>query len=252
MTELKNDPLMEAPEPVFRVWRARRTVEVEAVHLFAGLARSLKELWGPKDEVSKLAQLASEEEREHVGYCTKIIDYAEVAGYPVHVASENPVTDWSPYLELGPKQLSPIDKTLYACVAVSCITETLSTALLIEMLRKASPGIIRHTIHNVLTDEVKHSRIGWAELARQSKIKKVNWISFYLDQMIKSAIQSDIGPILTSEEANLDLSSWGILRPQEAEKIISNTLRNVIMPGLAKYGIAVSSNAHLPIQSNAQ
>ena len=140
-------------------------------------------------------------------------------------------------MALGPGHLNREQKLLYACVALSCVTETLSTALLVEMQERAAPGMIKATVHEILTDEINHSRIGWAELSRHTRSRDLSWISALLPGMLGEAMQTDVQPMLSADEGELDLSEWGILTPKHAQKIVKEAIQVVIIPGLEQNGI---------------
>lgn len=227
-----NSDLEDAPEIVFRMWRVRERVEWEAADQFARLAHDLRALHGPKDDIARMAEEAAADERTHAALCRAILDRS---GAPLDAAA--PVTGTL----LGPPALDSSERALYACVALSCITETLSTALLADMQKKASPGIIHRTVHEILEDEVSHSRLGWAQLARAADRGNVSWLSRHVPSMLREAIASDVGPMLRASEAGIDFSCWGILPPHRAKEIVSRTVKEVILPGLERFGIATTT-----------
>ena len=231
------DNLTTAPDPVFRVWNNRLKTELEAAHLFSQMARDLTLLRGANDEIAKMSQAASDDEKRHAGLCQEILRFNRAPLEPL-----NPVY----HSQLGP--LTKIqDRLLYACVAVGCVTETLSTALLIEMRKRAAPGIIRRTIEEILVDEIDHSRIGWAELARASRTENISWLSQFIPAMINEALQADVRPIVSQSQN--DFSQWGILPATDAKEIMAQTIHEVIAPGLKEYGIHFSFPARTSISS---
>lgn len=224
----------DAPEAVFRIWGVRERVEWEAADQFARLARALREQYGAGDRVAAMAEAAAGDERRHAALCRAILDRSPAALEP-YVPG--------PALPLGPISLRPAASALYATVALSCVTETLSAALLVEMHDKARPGIIRRTVHEILEDEVSHSRLGWAALARAASARDVSWLSRYVPGMLRDAIAGDVGPLVRASETGLDLSAWGILPPRRAREVVSRAVSDVILPGLARFGIPVDEAA---------
>ncbi len=222
--------LKNAPDSVFRVWRNRLRIEYEAAALFAQLGKELALHHGEHDEVVKLCYRAEEEELNHAKMCTEIIKYS----------GESPEFNYAPTeIHLGPKNLTSPQKILYTSLALSCVTETLSTALLTEMSKLAEPGLIKETVHQILKDEVKHSRIGWAELNRSYQNQNLSWVQPHIPFMLRAALQSDIEPMLSRQEAKEDLSPWGILKPRDAALIMESTITHVIGPGLTIYGLKI-------------
>jgi len=218
------------PDAVIRVWQYRERVEWEAADVFSRLARSIGFLRGEDDTVSKLAKIAASDELRHASLCRAIL---QEGGMPIEVSPRHFEAS------LGPRHLNESDRLLYGCVALGCVTESLSTALLIEMRRKAGPKIIQETIHEILEDEILHSRIGWAELARAAEERDVSWLSEYIPGMIVDAIATDVAPNLSSEDGGTDMSAWGILHAREATRIMRETFEGVIMPGLDRFGVKV-------------
>ena len=221
--------LGDAPDAVFRVWRNRLNIEYEAAALFRKLAEDLSQLHGEDDPVVKLCKDAEREELEHAEMCIEILNYS---------GSETQFSDPKKDVLIGPDEMSLNQQILYASLAMGCVTETLSTALLTEMLNRAEKGLVRDTIHRILKDEVKHSRIGWAELNRQNQNQDLSWIQPYIPLMIREALATDIEPMLSQEEGRLELSKWGILSPEDSKQIMNMTIEQVIRPGLRQFNLA--------------
>lgn len=228
-----NDGLASAPDIVFRIWRNRQRIEHEAASIFASLSNDLSVIRGKKDAITIMAQKASEDELRHAEYCQQIV---------VHSSKPMDSIGESPKIMLGPGINNLQKRVIYTCVAASCITETLSTALLVDMHKKAAPGMLREIIHHILIDEIDHSRIGWAELARSSHSHDLSWLSPHIPQMIRDAFVSDINPMLNQDENQVDLSNWGILSPARSTYLMTQTIKQIILPGLAQYGIQITQS----------
>jgi hypothetical protein len=226
-----SDPLRSAPDLVFRVWRDRERVELEAAGIFDRLARDLTRLRGPSDPVAALARTASSDELRHATFCQEILRFGPLSYRKPAKAPES--------MALGPPNLSLANRVLYTAVAVCCITETLSTALLLAMHKRAAVGTIRQTVHRILEDEVSHSQVGWAELSRAAGERDIGWVSDYVPAMIQAALIGESGPTLTRGEAESDFSRWGILPPSEARALMNETIHGVILPGLGQYGVEI-------------
>ena len=222
--------LETVPNEVAFTWNYRLRIELEAADQFARLARRLAEI-GADDKIVGLAQKASEDENRHGTLCRKIIS-----------ASRTTVRPITPQLgvALGPASLSLRAQTLYACVAISCITETLSTALLVEMQNCAEPTLIRHTVHSILEDEIQHSRIGWAHLASEANRADTSWLADHLPGMLRDAIASDAPALPAPRSDAPDLSRYGILPREKATAIMLQTVTKVILPGLRRFRISTT------------
>ncbi len=217
-----------APDAVYRIWRARDRVELEAADCFSRLATDIRALRGPDDAVAQMAAQAAEDEKRHSALCRLILS-----------TSSSPIDSLAPELGvmMGPPSLVLADRILYTAVAIGCVTETLSTALLIEMRKVAGPSLIRGTVHEILEDEISHSRLGWAELALAARTSDVSWLSAFVPGMIRDAIRSDIKPMVILGKPESDLSRWGILPIGQAQTLMHEAIEDVILPGLMAFGV---------------
>lgn len=222
------------PEAAFRIWHFRERIEIEAAFVFGKLAEHLSGIWGAEDHVATLALEAQQDELRHQQLCRAILNLSE---QPYALPSLPPAP-----IVLGPKHLNPRQRGLYAAVAMGCVTESLSTALLLQMHKRACDGIFKDTVHAILKDEVNHARIGWAELARAQRYENIDWLSKYIPAMIHAAIADDIVPMVQNHGDERDLSAYGILLREEAKAIMNDTIQNVIAPGLKLYGITFESS----------
>lgn len=225
--------LLQAPDAVFRIWRNRERIEYEAASVFQQLGQKLLVLYGQEDPISKLSFKAYEDEIRHANRCIEILSHSPV---PLKAVNKNIV------VSLGPKEWSVADQVLYASVAMGCITESLSAALLTNMHKKAGPGLIKEVVHEILVDEVSHGRIGWAELSRVAEGRDISWLSQHLPAMFSEAIASDVSPMLGLEKEDQDYSQWGILKPSFAKDIMIETMETVILPGLQHFGVNTESS----------
>ncbi len=98
-------------------------------------------------------------------------------------------------------------------------------------------GLVRNTVHEILEDEISHSRIGWAELARFANESEVNWLSRYIPLMLSDAMGSESEPLLNVSKAHEDLSAFGILSPVGARGLMIEAVNEIILPGLRQYGV---------------
>ena len=213
------------PQYVFRIWNHRHRIEIEAAHLFHHLGEEMGKVWGLQDPIVQLCFQSANDELRHAERCQQILDLSSKP-----IKKEIPDT----HLVLGPQHHEIHDRVLYACVAMGCVTETLSTALLLRMRQCAQHSLIKEIIHEILEDEINHSRIGWAEIARYSQTKDPSWLSPSIEKMIQAALQTDIEPMINPQN-QIDLSPWGILTAKESREITSETIKSVIIPGLRNY-----------------
>ena len=224
---------------VAAIWWHREAIEHEAAALFEQLAALLRQTGAPAELIAMATQ-AADDEREHAVLCRAIIAQTGV---------ELPPRRAEPPPPLGPTALSPRERALYAAVAISCVTETLSAALLLAIRERAEPALIKETVQRILKDEVAHSRLGWALLAHEAEHggqASLGWLAAHLPEMVAEAIAADVDPMseagLSAGDADeaaprLDLSAYGILRRERVAEVVSEAVATVIMPGLERFGI---------------
>lgn len=226
-------PERRARDAAARVWRYRERIELEAADQFARLAAELSAT-GASPAVIELARAAAADERHHATLCRRLVDRFAPALAPLP-----PVLGQ----RLGPAHLSRRGAALYGTVAMSCITETLSAALLLHMREVASHGPVAATVQRILKDEIGHSRLGWAHLAHEAERGDVSWLSPHIPAMLREALAADLEPMTTEGR---DLSAYGILPAARVHAIVRQAVAEVIAPGLARHGVA----AQLPMMAS--
>lgn len=206
-----------------RVWRHRETVELEASAAFARLARELAAV-GAAPVVVAMAAEAAGDERDHAVRCRAIVDRLGPELSPVAPRAG---------VELGPRTLPPRRRALYAAVAMSCVTETISAALLVEMRACATDPVVAETVQHILRDEVRHSRLGWAHLAAEAAAGDVSWLAPHIAPMLRAAVSDDVA--VTS--AATGAPEFGVLPAAKVRAIVTTAVSEIIAPGLRAHGI---------------
>jgi hypothetical protein len=225
---------------VAAVWRQRERTEREACLLFASLAADLEATGEDRSLVAMARQAARDEER-HAARCRELV--ARFAG------SEAPPLP-ARRLRVEAGGLTRGQRALFAGVALSCVTETLSTALLLELREAAIDAAVKGTVREILKDEVDHARVGWAQLAAAARRGSVAWLAPHVAEMLRWAIPSSGTPSGTPSGASLpavpgggtgegpDLSGYGVLPRAKVREVVRNVWRDVLAPGLARFGVA--------------
>lgn len=216
---------MDPLHAVAAMWRHRERVEYEAAALFAALADQLDDARLP--QLAARARTAADDERRHALRCRAIVaacnpDLGPLPPRAISVASA-----------AGPEP-DPARRALYTSVAMGCVTETLSCALLVAMRDDADFGPTRAAVDEIVKDEIEHSRIGWAHLATAvARGDDVAWLAPHVAAMRAAALTHEIEEVPTME----DLSGYGILPRARVTTIVAATWRDVIVPGFAHHGI---------------
>lgn len=210
---------------VARAWLVRERVEREAAALFARLAERLRGA-GAAAAIVALAEQATADELDHAGRCRRIVEARDAGLAPLPPG---------PPLRLGPAELGARERMIYEAVAVSCVTETLSVALLGGMREGVTDPLVAETVSAILQDEIAHARIGWAVLAAEARRGSLVWLAPHVPGMIRAALEHD--EPAARAPANADLSAWGVLTRPRVDAIVRETVDQVILPGLRSFGI---------------
>lgn len=226
------------PRAVISTWNYRHRIELEAADQFLRLSLQMYRQ-GVPEKITRLAHQAAADELQHAILCEKIL--TEFGSTLRHELPERGII-------LGPQDLSPERRALYASISLGAITETLSTALLIEMRLRAKHPIVHETVHSILEDEIRHSRVGWAHLSWERKIRDVTWLSEHIPRMLQEAMVSDL-PSMIDPKPTEELTDWGILPRAHAKAIMLRSAREIILPGLAASGIDTAPAEHFIARS---
>lgn len=211
---------------VAQVWLVREKVEREAASLFERLAHGLSSL-GERESIVEIARQAARDEIDHAGLCRVIVDRHAPTLAPVQPS----------YITLGPLTLSPRQRTIYEAVALGCVTETLSAALLLEIVRVATDDLVAQTAHRILRDEVSHGRLGWAVLASEHTRRSTAWLAPHIEPMVRAALEDDLVPFLGETKPDERLDGYGVLSHARVRALAAETVRDVIEPGLVEFGV---------------
>jgi len=216
------------PEAVFRTWTLRESVEWQAQEQFQLISQWLKIHVQDSPQLYLMAQQCGDEEMRHAELCRKLL-----------ALSPTPITLNAPEKLglMGTQTQSGQEKVLYSATALSCITETLSTALLLEMSKTAAPGLFHSVIKEILEDEIGHSKIGWALLQHFGQSHSLSWLSEYVPEMLRTSFNLE-----NSVSPTENLSSRGILKGKTVREIFFSTTNEVIIPGLKMFGIDVKKD----------
>jgi hypothetical protein len=120
-------------------------------------------------------------------------------------------------------------------VALGCVTETLSAALLIELRKRSGVPEVHDAFDVILKDEVQHSRLGWAHLAWAAQRGDVSFLEPHVQPMIAAALDAERTPAAPEDEAAL--TRWGVLPARDVAAIAEATIASTILPGLARFGV---------------
>lgn len=138
----------------------------------------------------------------------------------------------------APQGLDAREQIIYELVALSCVTETLSTALLGELVVRATDPVCKQAMHSILRDEVSHSRLGWAFLAEQHARTVRDCVGPHLPAMLEATLGDEVFRATGAPDPRLaQLAGLGSLERPDRLRVAREALEGVIFPGLEMFGI---------------
>jgi len=208
------------------LWSLRAHVELDAAARFRRLAALLRDT-GARGVVIDMARAAADDELRHHVRCRAL---AQRFGASVATSIEPTAAP------LRTSALTPAEQVLYETVAMSCVTETLSAALLLEMRTAATDDEVRDTIDEILRDEVEHARLGWAHVAAEVSRRDLAYLGPRLPAMLAHTVAEEI--FLERDDVDAEpLAGLGALpRSRRCARFVQ-CMRDVVFPGLALYGV---------------
>lgn len=133
--------------------------------------------------------------------------------------------------------MDPRDRLLWEMVSVCCIAETMNTSLMTRCLEVAKNEEIRATLRELLRDEVKHARLGWAHLAAERAHGRGAFLEDVLPLMLEASIEPGFLEGNRLSPWTDALFDYGELPWAELVQIFVETLELVVFKGLDSMGI---------------
>ena len=223
------DPALDALSSPSRrqlaaLWRSRAHNELVTSSVFASLHRDLMAFGADLGVLEISAQAVSDEVR-HAVLCAEV-----AARYDGGTASLNAVEPAEP--PIFSVCSGRVARALFAALH-SAVNETLGTAYLGACLEEAKATLIAKTaLREILSDEVRHARIGWAVLASNqlSSADRAS-IANVMPVLLDVCVSTWLADIERDYPDDL-LQGHGCLRHEHLSSVIDDALHNVIVPGL--------------------
>jgi len=222
--------LSELPEPVRRraagVWKFRAQAEAIAAGRFQQIARDLRRTGAPQ-VVVELSEQAAQEEARHIALCIELI----------RALGGNVDPPPIPHLEIEPRLACQKRGLLLQVVATCCINETISAAILAEMMRVARPGLVHDTIQEILRDEINHGRIGWALLAHEAAQGPLEDVAENITWMLDAAITDELLAGQEAVDPDSESADLGTLPRTSRFRLFQDALSDLVFPGFESFSI---------------
>lgn len=215
---------MSAELVAARAWAFRTRVEMQAAIRFDALATQLT-TFDPASPVVEMLRAAAEDERRHVGLCQSL------AGAPV--AQVTPP-------RIAPDGASPRDAVLYEIIAACCVAETESVATLTVLLKHPLSDDVERVVREIARDEVRHAKLGWAHLARESAARPLAFAGAWLPSMLGGSTSQGFEPDADAGCSPDALHAHGVLTVAEKRAVFRAAMEDVVLPGLMHFGVDVA------------
>lgn len=196
-----------------RLWAHRAFAEAEAQAQYIRLARTLARLDPNSPFVFDLVD-ASRDEARHAALCHA---RAVACGWTHPPAATAAVWNADQRTTRATFDLE--------LVATFCVGESLNAVLLQEELQRVV-GAERSLTRELLRDEVRHARLGWRYLADRARSTNVPSLGGPLKKVLEEAL---------SRGAHHPAPA--ALAAPEREALLERGLREVVLPGLRRYGL---------------
>jgi hypothetical protein len=213
------------------IWMGRARQEGAAAHAFAKVANSLRADAAPQVLV-EAAHDSGYEEVRHAALCADLVAQlglrCDTDAQRKHAAATS----------CAPSQPAIL---AHEVVALCCITETLSAVLLTAMLERCEHQGVRYVLHEVLRDEITHSRIGWGYLAARGDALRNAGALEAIPSALVGMLATTVPPTVFSPEPQpvlaRELEAFGCLSRATICELFAQTVTEVILPGLEEAAI---------------
>lgn len=214
------------------LWRQRAENELAASSVFAQLHAELG-AFGVPPAVLELSARAVDDEVLHSELCRLIAERYLDEPVPLRRAS-------APAPSAFPVCSPLVHRALFAALH-SAISETLAVSYVSTCLAQASSGVVRLVLQRILSDEVRHSRIGWAVLAspRLTAADRA-CIARFMPALLEASVSTWLADIQHEYPDDLP-AGHGCLQHPQILRAVSTAIEHLILPGLDHVGIDASA-----------
>lgn len=210
---------------VGREWQRRADVELTAASLTERLVQGLL-LDGAVPEVLELATNAVAEEARHARICHGVAERYLACALPAPRARS--------LHEASFGNAPPAVNRLLLFVLHSCVNETLATVCLREGLKLAESPTVKAATQQLLRDDLKHARMGWAHLASSAVDDTAR---AHVGAALPVLLRLGHAGWLEEPRSGIDVPAHGVLGNPSFPPLMHAAFRDVILPGFEHVGI---------------
>jgi len=207
-------------------WGGRSSSEAKTMNAFEHITRSLEAIEAPAAVVG-LSRRAIDDERRHIEIGRRVASAYERESLPS-----------PPLRKVRPPMYRQASRRLQALLRVishCCLNETTACAYAQYSLSIARAPLVRAALREILADEIDHGRVGWAALAAAPPRLGAD-AAKWLPRLIKTHLTGWHASLV---EWPAPLHAHGMPSKRAARRLVDRTMRDVILPGFAAYGIRI-------------
>jgi hypothetical protein len=222
------------------LWRRRAENELATSRVFAQLDRDLR-WFGAASEVLQLSARAVDEEVLHSELCALTSEIYGEQSRPLALAQE-------PTPPIFPVCSPRVHGALFAALH-SAVNETIGVTYLSACLAEAQSRAARCVVKELLGDEVRHSRIGWAVLASpQLGPSERASIASFMPALLDVCVGTWLADVESDYPDELP-PGHGCINHHGIAQAVKDALHGVILPGLEHVGIDATAAREWVAQS---
>jgi hypothetical protein len=230
----------EARRRLGRLWRRRAENELATSRAFAQLDHDLR-LFGAPSEVLELSARAVDDEVFHAALCARA---SEIYGEETRPLVGPPEPPRPSFPVCSPR----VHGALFAALH-SAVNETIGVTYLSACFAEAQGRAAHRVVKELLSDEVRHSRIGWAVLASpQLDTQARATIASFMPALLDVCVGAWLADIETDYPRDLP-RGHGCINHVGIAQAVRDALHGVILPGLDHVGIDATAARQWVAQS---
>lgn len=216
-------------EAAIATWRGRMVNEHISSRVFAALLPQLMRAGIAAKWQAQVANAASEE-LDHGRRCASVV--SALGGDPYAVI---------PHLEDVPQHedATPMEAALRNLLSISCLSETVAVSLISAERSRAGVDTIERTLAEILADEVRHARTGWAiveELAPSLQPALVDRLNRYLAVAFRHLLAHELAHLPEGPAPSQQAEAVGVCDGSEGRALFFDTVTTIIVPRLQALG----------------
>jgi hypothetical protein len=211
-------------------WLGRMVNEHASSAVFDALAVQMRAAGFGDDDFEACGRFAAEE-RRHGVLCGAVVE--ALGGRAVAETVPQP-----PLPDHG--DVPRLEAVLRNLLSISCLSETIAVALIAAERLEMPEGELRTLLTEILSDEVGHARFGWRILGRcvpGLEPAARTRLGAYLEVALRHVERHELDHLPLASCPPPEGAALGLCSGRDARTLFYETVREVILPGLAGLGV---------------